>query len=144
MKPKRKGRPSKYSPKRAGVILAMIEHGLSQAAAAAAVGIAESTLYLWRRDYSEFSEALTRAAALASYYMTLSIRRAADAGEWRAAAWWLTRRRPDEWGSRTEVTFVDTHPVPNEAPADRDQRIRALFGITSPPGESQAESRVTA
>ncbi len=92
------GRPTKYNEARVGTICALLRLGCSRKTAAAGAGIDFQTFLNWRRRYSTSSTALTRAEAEASIAMTLCVTRAAAAGNVEAALFWLSRRRPEEWG----------------------------------------------
>lgn len=92
--------------------------------AAEHAGVAESTVYAWiargqehaydltkgiesvpkaERPYVEFAEAVEKARASAVVFNLAMIRRAAIAGDWKAAAWWLERTRPGQFGRQLRV-----------------------------------------
>jgi hypothetical protein len=92
--------------------------------AAESAGVAESTVYAWiargqehaydltkglasvpkaERPYVEFAEAVEKARASAVVYNLALIRQAAAAGNWKAAAWWLERTRPGQYGRQLRV-----------------------------------------
>ena len=96
------GRPSKFTPERRARVLEAITGGATRTAAALHAGIDERTLYRWMDRYVSFASDLTRAEADAELRCTALIQRAAEI-DWRAAAWWLERRRPDEYGRRERV-----------------------------------------
>jgi hypothetical protein len=54
-------RPSEYDPAYCGKVIELGKEGKSYTQIAVALGIAKDTLYRWRDDYPEFSDALTRA-----------------------------------------------------------------------------------
>lgn len=93
-----KGRPSKLTPARRELILEALRQGSTRTAAAAAAGIDKSTLFEWLRIFPIFSDAVKKAEAEAELSSVQTIRKAA-ADTWQAAAWWLERRRPAEWGN---------------------------------------------
>ncbi len=103
-------RPTKLTPEVTGRILTAIAGGNTRRTAAAYAGIAESTLFDWlergrattRGRFSEFSEAVTKAEADAVVASVGRIRQAAT-DNWRAAAWWLEHRHPDDWGPHLEI-----------------------------------------
>jgi hypothetical protein len=123
--------------------------------AAQAAGIAESTVHAWlarghqwinpesggrlanvpKADlpYLEFVESVEKARAEAVVFNLAVIRKAAQAGHWQAAAWYLERTRPDEYGRRTRFDvaaggegmtlaelLVSTSTDPDTANADPD------------------------
>lgn len=99
-----------------------LEQGMFLKDAAAAAGIAESTVHSWsargqnwinpengerlasipkkEMTYVEFVESLTRARASV---VAVALAGIIEAGklDWRAYAWYLERTRPDEYGRRT-------------------------------------------
>ena len=86
------------------------------------VDIDESTLYRWltagetqvRGRYCEFRKDFQRAIADSAEVLLNQIRvKAYD--DWRAAAFILERRFPDDYGKRSEVTGKDGGPVKVEA-----------------------------
>ena len=96
----RGGRPSKYRPDTVAAIIAAVEGGATYRHAAASVGVSERTLHDWQVRHPHFSQALKTAEAMACMAAIGTIRRAAEAGTWQAAAWYLERRYPAEYGRR--------------------------------------------
>ena len=96
----RGGRPSKYRPDTVRAIIAAVEGGATYRHAAASVGVSERTLHDWQVRHPQFSQALKTAEASACIAAIGTIRRAAEAGTWQAAAWYLERRYPAEYGRR--------------------------------------------
>ena len=113
-------RPSLFTPARASLIVRTIrETGCSLGAAARVAGIGETTLREWRKrgadeleqhevptdvdpehapeTFGEFVMALDHALAGVESKLTKCLVDAASR-DWRAAAWWLERRRPDVYG----------------------------------------------
>lgn len=84
--------------------------GYTLTQAAAVVGVAPATVREWIRrgegeddregtePYATFATAIRRARAEVEVEMLESIQQAADAGQWRAAAWYLERSHPERWG----------------------------------------------
>ena len=103
-------RPLKLTPEIIGRIADAVRAGNTREAAAASVGIGETTLYRWlqraRRGaggpFREFWEALDKADAEAEMAMVAVVTTAAKTN-YKAAAWWLERRRPDTWGRKERV-----------------------------------------
>lgn len=105
------GRPSKLELDDlvAQRIINCIAEGGSRTAAAAAAHVHRSTLLTWLRrgregeaPYEAFYERVREAEWKAESKMVDCIRNAAtsDPRYWQAAAWWLERMRPHEWGKR--------------------------------------------
>jgi transposase len=71
-------------------------------------GIGRSTFYRWMDESKtapeghplrEFRDTVKRASAIAEHYHVMLIQKAAER-HWQAAAWWLERRYPRQYGRR--------------------------------------------
>ena len=124
------GRPSKYDPVMVKQAEKLALLGATDRDVADFLGITESTLYLWKHEHPEFSEALKVGKEAADARVEQSLYRRAlgyshDAvkiavnaqGEvtevpyvehfppdTTAAIFWLKNRRPDEWRDKREHT----------------------------------------
>ena len=121
----KKGRPTLLNESKMTAIVDFLERGNTFTATAKAVGINPVTLAQWikrgrelsmlNRELNEqeqmfvdFSMAVEKARAMAEIRALEKIRQAGDSS-WQAAAWYLERANPQEWGlvRRTEVTGAD-------------------------------------
>jgi hypothetical protein len=84
-------------------ILTSLQHGNTRRAACAAAGIHWDTFYQWLKDDPTFSDAVAEKEAAAEIEAVSLIRNAAEGGAWQAAAWWLERRRHDDWKKGDEL-----------------------------------------
>jgi len=84
-----------------------LRKGNTRRASCASAGISDETLANWAKDSLDFLDALTRAENLAEIGYLDVIQESSLNGDWKAAAWWLERRRKAEYSSRTEVTGAD-------------------------------------
>jgi hypothetical protein len=100
---RRPGRPSKFTDQRVQRLLAAIRAGNTTRAACHYAGIGVQTLADWQRQHRDFREALEKAEADAEVRMVAEIVQAVRGGTWQAAAWWLERRRADDYGRRDRV-----------------------------------------
>ena len=105
-------RPSKRTPALTAALCDVLARGGSHAAACAAVSIHPSQMYRWCQRFARFREAIERAEAAAEDRYAKVIDDAAQRGEWRAAAFWLERRRPNLWRLREEPTVQVEIDVP--------------------------------
>ena len=105
-------------------LLTGIRAGMPYRLAAEAAGISETTFYAWQRGVfprgadkelkSQFSKELMRARAEAALKLLLIIQRAAHT-DWRAAAWILERRFPEDFGKQVfEHTGKDGGPIAHD------------------------------
>jgi hypothetical protein len=69
------------------------------------VGITETTFHDWMGRFPEFAASVMKAEAEAEVRNQNIIVRAAHNGTWQAAAWWLERRRPQDYARRVDVSF---------------------------------------
>ena len=114
------GRPLTLTADLSRELISLLQRGLTQTDACAAVGLARSTFYDWLargRDLtlanpdqmtieelrlSEFSDAVAGARARAKADALAAIRLGMR-DDWRAAAWFLERSFPAEYGRRDHV-----------------------------------------
>ena len=86
-----------YDPDLVEAVCLLVERGVPPAYACSAYGIARATLDGWMKD-DEVAERIHAAEALDAAQNVAAVRRASDKS-WKAAAWHLERRHPDEFGS---------------------------------------------
>jgi hypothetical protein len=101
---KRPGRPSKRNPEVEKKILDALRTGAYLETAAAYAGIHRDTLNEWRREFSDFSDAVEQARAEGEMRSVAVLVQAEQAGNWRAAAWKLQHAYPERWTKRVEVS----------------------------------------
>ena len=106
-------RPTKYTDEKAAAICKDIERGNTLRVSALVNGVPVSTFNDWRQRYPEFSAAVEKAEAAAESLHVSNIVREAVSGQWTASAWWLERRRNDDWRKveRQELTGEGGGPV---------------------------------
>ena len=83
-------------------------------------GISEQTFYTWMKrgregesPYAEFLESVKIAESQAVVRNVAIIQKAAEE-TWQAAAWWLERKRPDEWARRQRMDIGSSNEQPME------------------------------
>jgi hypothetical protein len=87
-------------------LLALLAAGCSRRVAAAYVGCSPSTIQTAARRDSKFAEALAHAENQSEVVYLQNIRRAASQDRyWRAAAWVLERRNPQDFAPRPPNTM---------------------------------------
>ena len=109
------GRPTKLTPRVQRRIIVAIGAGNAEETAAEYAGIAPSTFFQWMKQgrtapkgspKAEFLEAVSRARVEAEVRHVTVIQQAVSAGDWRAAQFWLERRRNDRWGKRENIEIT--------------------------------------
>ena len=104
------GRPCLLTKDREAKLLKAIEEGMPLKQSAMLAGICYETMNRWRKngesesarpEFRQFCQALERSQAIA---MQLLVERVSQAGknDWRASAWMLERRYPEEFGKPDE------------------------------------------
>jgi hypothetical protein len=104
------GRPSKRTAEREERLLTALAAGNTIRASCIYAGIGVQTMADWRERSRDFRDAVEKAEADAEVRFVAQIAKAAHDGTWQAAAWWLERRRPLDYG-RTWLTASDDAPV---------------------------------
>jgi hypothetical protein len=104
--PNLRGRDTKLDKEVQDALVRLISQGSTIRDACAAASIAASTYYVWRQRgeveplgiYSDFVQALDQAVAAAKVALISSVHKSGKK-QWRAAAWMLSHRYPDEYGA---------------------------------------------
>ncbi len=104
----------KFSQARVEAILTSLQNGNTRRAAATAAGVSPRTLQRWlkrgreqrRGKFVELTRMVEMAECEAERAMVESIVEAAMKGDWRAAAWWLERRLPQEYGKQQRLAVT--------------------------------------
>jgi len=86
-------------------VLSALRAGNTRKAAAAYGEINQDTFYEWLKVDPTFSEAVQKAEADAEVRHVANIAKAAGEGSWQASAWWLERRRYEEWKRRDGIEW---------------------------------------
>ena len=106
--------------------------GNTRRAACAFAGISEDSVARYRDRFADFADAIQKAEADAEVRNVAIVTRAAQSGVWQAAAWWLERRFPHDYGRTIQEqhlsgTVVQEHTGSLEVRAlDYRQAIRPL------------------
>ena len=96
------GRRTKYTPDTVKRLTDAIRLGGSDRDACVYAGISEDTLARWRVQHADFAENLDRARMEGKLQRIGRIAQAGAKGDWRADAWYLERRWPEEYAQ----TFI--------------------------------------
>jgi transposase len=138
-----RGAPSKFTEQRVNAILRAVQLGATYEQAARSAGIHIDTMIEWRKQHSEFSDALKTAEARGITDRLRRIQNAAKKGTWQADAWWLERKYPAEWGRREHVeveqhSTVDVQVLAEVAAVIRQQLRVVDAQLSSSSGEQYA------
>lgn len=115
-----RGNRSLYSDEVADTLVRLLEDGNFRAVAAAAAGIAPRTFQEWmergRAGEEPYAGLLVRVAeaeakAEAGYVQAIALAAGTD---WRAAAWYLERARPELWGPPAKPRAEPAKSKPEE------------------------------
>lgn len=131
-------RPTKFTHETVELLLDGIRAGLPIHLACDAAGVAESTFYEWQRGEfprgadkelkAEFPDKLTRARGVSALTNINLIANAAKE-DWRAAAWILERRFPQDFGKQAlEISGPNAGPIQVEAVQIQKVILQALDG----------------
>jgi len=94
---------SKLTEPRITAALLALENGCTRGAAAGAAGVTRSTFWLWMANDPTFSDAVEKAELLAEAKMTAAVASKVPTN-WQAAAWWLERRKYQDYARRDQVS----------------------------------------
>ena len=121
-------RPTKYTPETTKKITDAIRVGATFRLACLYGGISEETFMRWRERYVDFADAINEAEGAGAIGWLAKIEKAANDGNWQAAAWKLERKYPREYGRRVINSYEDTpvEKVPELSDDDLEQLYKQL------------------
>ena len=109
------GRTTQRTPENAKRICDAIKMGATYELACAYAGLSADTFQRWRKADAAFAAQIKEAEGAAAVGWLLKIEKAANDGEWQAAAWKLERRYPEQYGRRVQDNrnrTEDSPPIP--------------------------------
>ena len=71
------------------------------------MGIVPSTLYRWKNEHEEISEALKKGKEIIDYEVENALLQKALGGDTTAQIFWLKNRKPDKWRDKIETKLFD-------------------------------------
>jgi hemerythrin superfamily protein len=127
------GRPSKLTESRMEKLIEALRSGNYRIDACRAAGIHYNTLLAWEKkgesqksgEYIDFLDALRRAEAEAVVSNVKIINKAATGGDWRAAAWFLEHKYPNNWARLDKRAIEDM--IPNTSKDVIQERINEYW-----------------
>lgn len=125
------------------VCVQLKESGVNNKDIAAYIGVRPETFSIWinhpkTENQTQLSNALKKAEAKAKVEMLSKIQAAGTNGNWQAAAWWLERKYPEEFG-RPEAQFA--RQIAKEAQEAADKRFdEVLVTIKEKAFENRADT----
>ena len=96
-------RPTKQTEATKQAIFDSLRKGNTRAISAAAAGVSYDTFYRMLRADDQFRADVEQAEAQAVMFFVDRIKSAAYFGDWKAAAYWLEKRQPAQWGKRQPI-----------------------------------------
>ena len=97
------GRPTKLTSEVQEKLCTALKAGNTRRAACGYAGISEDSFARYLRSSADFAEAIRKAEADAEVECVAIIRKCMRDGLWGPAAWWLERRRHEDWKKRDEL-----------------------------------------
>lgn len=132
------GRRTKQTDARVAMLLNALKAGNTRSAAAAYAEIDRATFYRWLDADASFRDSVEKAEADAEVRFASQVAKAATDGTWQAAAWWLERRHPGEYGRRERVDVnMDIRSVLERLSPDPIEREAAFAEVSRILAESR-------
>lgn len=122
---------SKLTEPRVAALLHALENGCTREAAAGAAGISRATLWRWMTADETLRDEVEKAEDKAEARFTAAVVHAVPT-TWQAAAWWLERRRWQQYG-RHERIEVDLR-------REAERLASELDGVTADQLIAEAEA----
>ena len=87
----------------------LVKAGASNSDVIAYIGVTETTFYRWLREprtepERQLSQGLKKAETERKLWHLQRIHKAAEEGDWKASAWYLERRYPNEYARTQRIT----------------------------------------
>lgn len=96
------GKPTKYNPEILQKTKELIELGMNYQDVCDSIGISRETFSQWQKKYPEYSDAVRIANSKVKEIALKSIR-VGEMRDWKAGAWRLERRWPEEYKEKKEI-----------------------------------------
>ena len=138
------GRPTKRTQQAMERITEAIREGATLGLAAAIGGIHYDTFNEWRKAFSDFSEMVDQAVAESAIFHLRNVN-VHSAEDWRASAWILEHRFPDEFGKSVQqqqvsgevnhtvrITYVNDWRAATFQAAESDADANVVEAIVAP------------
>lgn len=117
----KRGRPTKMTPEVVTKLLAAFHMGYNDTEAALFAGISRKTLYDWLCDKPDFRYKINLAKSQPNIKAKQVVIAAVNAGDVSAAKWWLERKSPEEFSTKTtEVSDI---------PPELEEHLNGLLEI---------------
>jgi hypothetical protein len=100
-----RGRPSKYTPEVVERICYSLSQGNTRTTAVTCSGVSMPTFHTWMNEFPDFSDAIKRAEEQAVEHY-VNVIHTASTQTWQAAAWYLERRRKEDFGKQDKVDIT--------------------------------------
>jgi hypothetical protein len=107
------------------LIVKSLKTGCSRRDAYGYAGIDQNTFHHWMDADREFKESIEKAECEAAVHYTSIIISAADKKNWQAAAWWLERKRPDDFGRKDRTVIAGDKENPLQVEAKIEHKLDA-------------------
>jgi hypothetical protein len=125
------GRHSKYTPEVVESICTYLRQGNTRKTSAILAGIGHSTMYEWMDEFPEFADTIKKAEeeAVARNVAVINL---AGQTNWQASAWWLERRRKEDFGKQDRVDITTNgKDIQTMTLQQLDAEIERLKNLTS-------------
>ena len=121
---KKRGRPRALTPEKQDEVIRVLSIGGNRKMAARFVGVSVTTIADEAKRNEDFSDRLNEAEA--KCYM-VRLGKIHDSKDWRASAWFLARRYPEEFSEVRRQAQTDANG--NDLPLTAEQRQKAIDAI---------------
>jgi hypothetical protein len=126
------GRPTDYRPEYCELVISEMSKGISLGAFAGTIGVSRETVYKWRTERREFSDAVARARAAQQLWWELKLGRSRKGAETTASIFVLKNIAPDQW---RDLKYTEhTHTVRAEMLTDQQLNAIAAGAVPSDVG----------
>src|SRR5438094_4122715 len=150
------GRPTKLSPEVQSILVCALSEGATIEHACDYAGIHPATFHRWMQrgeedepEFRDFCNATTRARGQGVVTDLMAISKAVQAGDWRAAAWRLQHRYPQDYGAKLKISGDADNPLrvieamPQEQLTTKIQQLLLTLGYVSAPAAFPAPTSET-
>ena len=125
------GRPSKMTPEVVESICTYLKQGNTRKTSAICSGISERRFHEWMEEFPHFSQSIKKAEeeAIAHHVQTIH---AFSQSNWQASAWFLERRRKEDFGKQDRVDITTNgKDIQSMTVQQLDAELERLKNITS-------------